>query len=211
MALSRAVKRKENLASSDSKRDLIIAAARRVFESEGLEGASLRGIAKEAGYTPAALYFHFDSKEALYAEILTESLEALAKKVNAAFRSETDLENRLRRAAMAFYYFYAANPRDLDLGFYLFKGGMSPVGLGKERDNKLNDQLWEALAPINQAFLDLGQDEDQAKALTAGTFAHTSGMLLLEHTGRMRLFDTTGELLMHSYLDNQLKLIADKS
>ena len=38
---------------------------------------------------------------------------------------------------MAFFQFYASNPRDLDLGFYLFRGGMKPRGLGKERDETL--------------------------------------------------------------------------
>ncbi len=48
-----------------------------MFAQEGLEGASLRAIAMRAGYAPAALYFHFDSKEAIYAEVLRESLAAL--------------------------------------------------------------------------------------------------------------------------------------
>jgi hypothetical protein len=39
----------------------------------------------------------------------------------------------LRAAALAFFRFYADNPRDLDLGFYLFRGGMKPAGLGRER------------------------------------------------------------------------------
>src|SRR3712207_924110 len=53
-------------AVSDLKRALILRAARRVFETEGLEGASVRSIAREAGYTAGAIYFHFDSKEAVY-------------------------------------------------------------------------------------------------------------------------------------------------
>jgi hypothetical protein len=31
---------------------------------------------------------------------------------------------------MAFFRFYAENPPDLDLGFYLLRGGMKPAGLG---------------------------------------------------------------------------------
>jgi AcrR family transcriptional regulator len=62
-------------AVSDLKRTLILDAARAVFEAEGLDGASLRGIAAKAGYTPAALYFHFDSKEAIYAAVLAQSLD----------------------------------------------------------------------------------------------------------------------------------------
>src|SRR5881398_1830004 len=66
-------------AVSELKRSLIMDAARQVFESEGLDGASLRAIATAAGYTPAALYFHFESKEAIYAEVLCESLTDLAR------------------------------------------------------------------------------------------------------------------------------------
>src|SRR5215468_398840 len=122
----------------DLKRGLILDAARKVFETEGLDGASLRAIASAAGYTPAALYFHFDSKEAIYAEVLRGSLVNLGTAVSrAALAAKTPAE-RLRGAAMAFFRYYDDNPRDLDLGFYLFRGGMKPHGLGKERDSVLN-------------------------------------------------------------------------
>jgi len=70
-------------AVSELKRGLILDAARAVFERDGLDGASLRAIAAQAGYTPAALYFHFDSKEALYAEVLGQSIAALKAEVDA--------------------------------------------------------------------------------------------------------------------------------
>ena len=50
-------KGKRPSASSALKRDIILRAARRVFETEGLEGASLRAIAKESGYTPVRFIF----------------------------------------------------------------------------------------------------------------------------------------------------------
>ena len=53
-------------AVSEHKRELILNAAKQIFAEEGLEGASLRAIAVRAGYTPAALYFYFESKEAIY-------------------------------------------------------------------------------------------------------------------------------------------------
>ncbi|MCA1972184.1 MAG: TetR/AcrR family transcriptional regulator, partial [Caenispirillum sp.] len=71
-------------AVADHKRGLILDAARRVFEREGLEGASMRAIAREAGYAPGALYFHFDSKEAVYGALLQDSLERLAAAVERA-------------------------------------------------------------------------------------------------------------------------------
>src|ERR1051325_12197930 len=101
-------------AVSELKRGLILDAARKVFESEGLDGASLRAIAAAAGYTPAALYFHFDSKEAIYAEVLRGSLVNLGTAVSrATLRAKTPAE-RLRAAAMAFFRYYDDHPRDLD-------------------------------------------------------------------------------------------------
>src|SRR5215831_8084548 len=128
-------------AVGEMKRELILDAARQVFEAEGLDGASLRAIAGEAGYTPAALYFHFDSKEAIYAELLRESLASLREAVMRAISRSNAPADRLRAAAMGFFRYYADNPRDLDLGFYLFRGGMKPHGLGKERDRVLNAAL----------------------------------------------------------------------
>src|SRR5438445_9656998 len=135
-------------AVSDLKRGFILDAARKVFETDGLDGASLRAIAAAAGYTPAALYFHFESKEAIYAEVLRASLANLGQAVSRAVSRARTPADRLRAAAMAFFRYYADNPRDLDLGFYLFRGGMKPQGLGKERDDILNAALGSALEPI---------------------------------------------------------------
>src|SRR5215813_14070841 len=80
----------------DLKRSLILEAARKVFEAEGLDGASLRAIAAAAGYTPAALYFHFDSKEAIYAEVLRGSLANLGQAVERAISRAKTPADRLR-------------------------------------------------------------------------------------------------------------------
>jgi AcrR family transcriptional regulator len=187
-------------AATALKREGILAAARAVFEREGLEGASLRAIAAEAGYTPAALYFHFDSKETLYAEVLGASIARLRAAVDAAVASAGNPEARLQAAALAFFDFYAGNPRDLDLGFYLFRGGMRPHGLGRERDRTLNEALEASLAPIRAAALALGADDDEAETVMADAFAHASGVLLLAHTRRIRMFGTAPRALMERHV-----------
>jgi AcrR family transcriptional regulator len=195
----------------DLKRGLILDAARKVFEAEGLDGASLRAIAAAAGYTPAALYFHFDSKEAIYAEVLRASLANLGEAVGRAIlRSKTPKE-RLRAAAMAFFRYYADNPRDLDLGFYLFRGGMKPQGLGQQRNEALNAALLAALAPIADAALALGAREDDAKVLMVETFAHAAGLLLLAHTGRMRTFGTSAPHLMERFVADRIAALTAKN
>jgi AcrR family transcriptional regulator len=208
MTATAATKRKSAVA--DLKRGLILDAARRVFEAEGLEGASLRMIAAESGYTPAALYFHFDSKEALYAELLAQSLAALKDRVTKATARPRAPAGRLRAAALAFFDFYAENPRDLDLGFYLFRGGVRPRGVGRERDDALNAALAAILAPIADAAIELGASRSRAQLVMADTLAHAAGVLLLLHTHRIRLFEIEPRTLMERYVDDQIEQLSGR-
>jgi AcrR family transcriptional regulator len=198
-------------AVSDMKRSLILEAARRVFEAEGLDGASLRAIAAEAGYTPAALYFHFDSKEAVYAEVLGASLARLGEAIEASVVGVEAPAERLRKAALAFFRFYADNPRDLDLGFYLFRGGMKPKGLGRVRDEALNDALGTALTHVTSAAEALGATKQEARLLTVGVFAHAAGLLLLAHTGRIKMFGASALHQMIVYVDQQIAHLEAKA
>jgi AcrR family transcriptional regulator len=197
-------------AVSDHKRELILDAARKVFEADGLEGASLRAIAGAAGYTPAALYFHFESKEAIYAEVLRGSLADLEQAVNRSVARTKTPVDRLRAAAMAFFRYYSDNPRDLDLGFYLFRGGMKPHGLGKERDDMLNAALESALRPIAEAALALGARREEARSLMADIFAHAAGLLLLAHTGRIRMFGASALNLMERFVEGAILTLTAK-
>lgn len=199
-------KRKSALGAA--RRELILTAARHVFEAEGLEGASLRAIAAEAGYTPAALYFHFESKEAIYDELLHASLASVREAVEAAAAKGAEPAETFALAAFAFFEFYARKPRDLDMGFYLFRGGMAAKGLGRARDKRLNAALWSALAPIADAVELLGHSPEAARSTTADVFAHASGLLLLAHTGRVRMFDVSAAALMQSYIDLQLQRLS---
>jgi len=191
--------------AAEEKRKLILSSARDIFSENGLEGASLRAVAAHAGYTPAALYFHFDSKEALYAEVLHQSLANLGEYVETALKSVKSHPDRLRTAAMAFFNFYMENSRDLDLGFYLFRGGMKPAGLGQERDIALNTALENALLPISQEAVELGATEEEANLLMVDCFAHATGLLLLLHTGRIRMFNACASERMEAYIMDQIQ------
>lgn len=191
-------------AVSELKRNLILQAAREIFEAEGLEGASLRSIAARAGYTPAALYFHFNSKEAIYADLLSQSLIALNGAVQRALAAAGTPEARFRATARAWYGYYAANPGDLELGFYLFRSGLKPQGLGRDRDIALNAALIQSLTPLEQAARDLGADDDSARHAMASTFAYATGLLTLTSTGRIRLLKVSPDKMMADFVETAL-------
>jgi len=58
-------------------RDRILDAAEALFARHGLAGAGVREIAQAAGLTPASLYNHFPSKEALYEAVLERGVRPL--------------------------------------------------------------------------------------------------------------------------------------
>lgn len=185
---------------SDARRQHVLDSARAVFFELGLEGTSIREIAKHAGYTPGAIYSYFASKEEVYAALLGESLERLNAAVQSAVgASSAKADKRLDAAAKAFFQFYADNPRDLDLGFYLFQG-MQPRGLTAELNEQLNKRLRDALAPVDAALQQLGMDAATALMEVTALFAHVVGLLVLSHTGRIRMFRQKSSDLFAAYL-----------
>ncbi|HZZ50678.1 MAG TPA: helix-turn-helix domain-containing protein [Pseudonocardia sp.] len=199
-------------AVAEAKQALILDAALRVFSRDGLREASIRSIAKEAGYAPGAIYAYFPSKEHLYAAALRESLERLRAATESAARAASDDTGgafdpggAFVSGGLAFFDFYDANPRDLDMGFYLFAGGIAPRGLSDEEVNsELNAALLAALEPIRRAAEQLS-DATEATRLTADVFAHASGLLLLRHTHRLKLFRLDARELMRRYLDEIIR------
>jgi AcrR family transcriptional regulator len=185
---------------SETRRALVLDAARAVFEEHGIEGASIREIAKRAGYTPGAIYSYFENKEAIYGALLGESLDRLNGAVQAAVPVDGSPAAYLNAKAQGWFAFYAANPRELDLGFYLVHG-LAPRGLTSQLNQRLNARLSQALAPCQQALLRLGLDEDAAARENTALFAHGVGLLLLQHTGRIRMFRQDASALFHHYLD----------
>ena len=201
-------------AVADLRKLHVLVAARSAFFELGLEGASMREIAKRAGYTAGALYSYFSSKEEIYAALLGESLEHLNSRVeNAAVEPrepgarsnpKARAEATVRAKASAFFDFYRENPRDLDLGFYLLPG-MQPRGLTPELNKRLNGRLRDALSPTQQAMIGMGCDAKQAEQEIAALFAHIVGLLLLSHTGRIRMFKGESNVLFTQYLNQMIE------
>ena len=191
----------------------MLAAARAVFLRLGIEGASIREIAKQAGYTPGAIYSYFENKEAIYAALLGESLERLNETVAATgvdLVAEINAAELLEAKASAWFGFYAINPRDLDLGFYLVQG-MQPQGLTAELNFQLNDRLYDALRPCDAALQAMGLSAPDALRENTALFAHGVGLLLLQHTGRIRMFGQDATLLFNAYVTGLIERLQRSS
>jgi AcrR family transcriptional regulator len=131
-------------------------------------------------------------------------LDHLDAAVDAAGEDGADTRTHLRSVVFAFFDYYLTNPQDLALGFYLFKG-MRPLGLTAELNARLNAKLRAVLARVERAIRELGADPDEAARATAALFAHSTGLLLLVHTGRIKLFPFEARDLVEETLDRMIE------
>lgn len=68
---------------SDLSREKILTAALHEFSVHGLAGARVDEIAKSAGVNKAMIYYHFESKEALFNELFKAEMELLNQEITA--------------------------------------------------------------------------------------------------------------------------------
>lgn len=60
----------------------ILDAAQAVFAQDGLQAASLRAIARRAGCDPALIYYHFESKEALFVALMERRFPPIRQEIS---------------------------------------------------------------------------------------------------------------------------------
>ena len=76
--------RRQRDATRAASRTAILEAARRVAARDGARDLSLRGVAAEAGFAPAALYGYFRNKDELLLALAAEDLTTLARAMRGA-------------------------------------------------------------------------------------------------------------------------------
>jgi TetR/AcrR family transcriptional regulator len=70
----------------------ILAAAEKVFHRNGFKGTRTMQIAEEAGISRTMLHYYFNTKEALFGEVLTNTLSSVFGHVQRLMEQQQDLE-----------------------------------------------------------------------------------------------------------------------
>lgn len=180
------------------RRQLVLDAAQRVFERDGLEKTTIRAIAKEAGCTTGAIYPWFAGKETIYGALLEESLERLHAHLSEAATGGAGA-SAARNAINAFFGYYAERRTDFSLGMYLFQG-LGPRGLGREMDERLNARLRQCIDLLGLALARTKSWEAAVIAVEQmNLFTYLMGLLLLLHTRRLKSLGQHAQALLDNY------------
>ncbi|MBV7481876.1 TetR/AcrR family transcriptional regulator [Bordetella sp. BOR01] len=179
------------------RRQLILDAAQRVFQRDGLEKTTVRAIAKEAGCTTGAIYPWFGGKEAIYAELLEASLERLHGQLERALDGRP--AGAARRVIEAFFQYYAGRATEFSLGMYLFQG-LGPRGLGRDVDDRLNVRLRDCVDQLGRGLRAAKQwSDDTVAAEQMQAFTYLMGLLLLFHTRRLKSLGQRADELLERF------------
>jgi AcrR family transcriptional regulator len=92
------------------RRASILAVAKVLFADRGYHGVSVDEIAKRLGVSPAVLYRHFDSKDALYEAVLNEIACHRESYVEAALSGPDDFGSVLTRMTRVYIESVARDP-----------------------------------------------------------------------------------------------------
>jgi len=158
--------------------------ARAAFANKGYAGASMAGIAEQAGIRKASLFHHFHTKEALYLEVLSNISEELAQLVADANLGEGGFLERLDRLGILVVRYLGLHPSAARLAVReLVDGG--PYYRGEGRDRVALSM--QAVA----VFLQIGMDEG---AITPGDPRHLATSIIALHLFHFAAAEATSTL-----------------
>lgn len=98
-------------------RRTILDASLDLIAAEGLEGFSMREVARRAGVSHQAPYHHFPDREAIMAAIVAEGFQRLRDDSIAAIEGESDPYVRMQAMGRAYIRFALHNPAHFKLMF----------------------------------------------------------------------------------------------
>lgn len=178
-------------------RALLVTAARDLFLEAGEPGFSLREVARRVGVSPAAVYRHFDGKEALTFAACTQGFEVFSSYLVRALAAHTPLERALASCEQ-YRAFALENPLDYR---FIFMSPAEQVHVPKKLASSASD---DPLLPQHSTFqflVDRVRECMDARVIARGDpkqtavliWAHLHGLVSLRIAGLLgAAFDDHG-------------------
>ena len=185
-----------------NQREQILASAVELYLQDGLDGFSMRKLARQVGVTAPALYRHYDGKEHVLADVMREAHRAFMSYLDRAIEAPTPLE-RFSGATDGYLDFALEHPRwHAILCFGPEQLGMVELPEDIEAMSCARHQFW--IDRVREC-MDAGILKDGDPTQTALTmWAHAHGLLQLHRQGHLQideaefrvLFQESGARLM---------------
>jgi len=168
-------------------RAAILDAARRVAARDGARDLSLRAVAAEAGYAPAALYGYFAGKDELLLALAADDLSALTRTMREEMQIHGD--GKLRAAAAV-----ALDHLQNTETFAAVASALPSSAGSGEAERLFNGRLIAALTALSDAAGGSRSREGQGDVVLIA--AALTGLALLARSGRLDALGFSHEELL---------------
>src|SRR3954469_24718251 len=177
MAVTDQIRAERRTRARNHSRAEILNAARRVAEREGARNLSLRSVAAEAGFAPAALYVYFHSKDELMLALAADDLSRVAQ----AMRLPTNGAGGQRFVAAASAVLdFLSNSETLAAA----ASAITPELAGTDVERLFNGRLIAALTALSAASGGRSADR-HSQAETLVLASALVGLAVLSRGGRL--------------------------
>jgi len=169
------------LLTMTEQRDRILAYACDLYLKHGLDGFSMRKLAKDVGVTAPAIYRHYEGKEAVLADVLREAHRTFSRYLYAALGAPSPLE-RFVAAGDRYLSFVLKHPRWYEMMHTAPEHlGMEEVPDDVEALQQATSQFWlDRVRECMDAGI-LREGDPEAASMTM--WAHAHGMVQLYQHG----------------------------
>jgi len=121
-------------------REKILKAAQEAFAKKGFNGVSMEEIAKAAGVKKALIYYYFPSKENLFEEVWTRTIDEIEESLFKEVENEKSYMRKLKKFLRSYIDFVTNKTVLVEL-------------IEKERSSIVEEQKWENLRKRYNGFL----------------------------------------------------------
>ncbi|WP_168713181.1 TetR/AcrR family transcriptional regulator [Parvibaculum lavamentivorans] len=191
-----------------------MAAAKSLFLDDGIDHVSMRKIARKVGITQAAIYQHFENKEAILFVIIEDFFSDLLHVFEVAVSQETEPLAQLRRAMRTYIDFGLSRTEEYRLVFMTPMSGLVRAGVAVPRTEEAKltpskgslafDMLDSCVHQVVEAGATRDLDPDLvSEAIWAAGHGIVSLLITHEHfpwTDREALIDLEIGLLLEGLL-----------
>jgi TetR/AcrR family transcriptional regulator, cholesterol catabolism regulator len=137
------------VSDGSTRRDIVVEAATKQFAKHGYDATTMRDIASVTGILPGSLYYHFSSKEELFAAVHERAINYICTGVVRAINPSADPWTRLEEAAKGYLEAMLNNNMYASLIVTEFP---------RRRSRKLRDRLISDRDRFEKLFVEIIED-----------------------------------------------------
>jgi len=166
--------------TKEEMRRLVLAAAESMMSKDGVEGFSVRTLAKKIGFAPGSLYLHFKDVDDIVNHLNAVTLKRLVKALEAV-KNGVGPEDTLHRYARAYVTFVEKNRNLWDAMFKYRRSGSAVP-------NWYKAAIEDLVGPVKQCFEEIAPPKTPGASAQAAkmTWASLHGICSLD-SARLRM------------------------